>query len=277
MNRLNLLRFLACLLLASSIAGAATPETPPPSTSEPPAQSAAPKPPDIGDLRKLAVQGRFRDAAKLCDVVVAHYTQLRDAAAPASAAQFLDTSMAGYCLYAKSQLLALAADPSPARTAFSAAQAYRGQHPEIERPETAPTWDEMEEFTRGLLLESSGQVSAAMRLYFRTPNSAKATGRLALLYLRRGDSAQAHTWALFHPEEPTSQYVLAKLAFAAHRLPAARQYANRATGLLIQAQQKSQEFMPLYFAEAADIRALRVNLAKIPAQAPSAPAKPPAS
>ena len=120
-------------------------------------------------------------------------------------------------------------------------------------------------------------------MYSDVNDSPKATGRLAALEFKRGHLDQAKAWAYIHADDPTSEYVLAQVAFRAKSYAVAQRHVGIALGQLQKALASSAEYMPVYFCEMPDLLGLRAKLQPFlpkppPKAAPPATAapKPPA-
>jgi hypothetical protein len=246
----------------------------------------APAPESLRTLRSAVVAGKLAGTADLCDRVRAQYERNRDAEHAKNDNQwFVDSFMACYCLYAKTQVLTLAHDFPAAELALAAARGYRTTHPETTMSHALPLFQELDAISAGLLLEKQGKLDAAVQAYLPANSSAKATSRLAVISQTRGQTDQARTWAFINADDPTSQWVLAEVALKSNNNVVAQRHAAIAANLIQKSAAGTKEFMPVYYCEAPAIFALRRNLQKFapkpPAPAvttpPPAPPPPPAA
>jgi tetratricopeptide (TPR) repeat protein len=226
-------------------------------------------------------RGQLKGLAELCDRLAIAYEQQRDANFAKNDRQGLvDSFMACYCRYVKAQVLALAHDYPDAEAAIEEARSYRKLHTETSAKSVIPIWQELEAVSTGLILEEQGKLEEAKAAYLQAPESAKATGRLAILELSRNKIDAAKSWALIHANDPTSQYALAQISAKQGRPVPALQEVNRALGHLQKELATGSEYMPAYFSELPDMMKLRAKLQKLippppkpapPAQKPNAP------
>jgi hypothetical protein len=249
-------------------------------------KSATPQPPQetLRDLRIAVAQGRLKDAPALCDRLQSAYEEqrgvvLKAVETPTTRAQAsVETYMACYCIYSKSQVQAFSGDFPGAEATLLIARNFRSRYPEFKNPRIRPILDNMDSLTAGLINERSGKLDAAVQTYLPATyqsgaESPLATGRLAMIELKRGHTDKAQSWAYIHADDPTSQFVLAQLALQKKNSLVAQRHATTALNLIQKQLKDGKEYMPVYFAEAPAIRALSKMLPPLPPP-PAKPAPP---
>jgi len=286
-------RFLAAFLFLAAntpvvfgqAAGPAAPAPPPPAAPSPPASAPSQPPPEtLRDLRLDIAQGKMKDTPALCDRLRGTYEANR-AILIASPEQpnnrnqaAVETFMACYCIYAKAQVQALTGDLPGAEASLKDAAAFQAKYSEFNNPRILPIMQDLDVISRGLILEHSDKLDAAVQTYlpitYQTgPEAPIATGRLAVIELKRGHVDKAQSWAYIHADDPTSQFVLAQIAQQKKNLLVAQRHATTAIGLLQKQLKDGKEYMPAFYVEAPAIRALSKKLPPLPPPPPK-PAAP---
>ena len=224
----------------------------------------------LRDVRLAVAHGKYGGLAEMCDRLALAYEQRRDLAlAQKNREGLVDSFMACYCRYVKAQVLALKGDFPGAGAALDDARSYRKTRSETSAKGISSVWQELEAVTSGFLLEKQHRFDDAKNAYLQAPESAIATGRLAIVELARGRNDAAKAWALPHANEPTSQFVLAEISAKLGRIAPALQDANRALGHLQKQLADGSEYMPAYFCELPALSAFRAKLQKqMPKKAP---------
>jgi len=230
-------------------------------------------------------QGKLKGTPALCDRLRAGYERLsaellaQSGQADNQDRAAVETYMACYCIYAKAQVQALLNDAAGAKASLAEALAYRSRSPVFKNSRVQPILQELTILTSGLVEERTGQSNLAIQTYLPASylvgaQSHVVTGRLALIEFNRGHLEQAQSWAYIHADDPTSQFVLARISVQKKNPLVAQKHAVTAIGLLNKELKSGHEYMPLFFAESSAIYALSKKLPPLPKPKPP-PAQPP--